>query len=137
MSGPTGFRKVAGHDAEVTRIFVSCLALLTGYRQAEDLPVVPMDDGVKDTVDVLARSTDLKLIFNYARWVLEQNLVAGTAIFVSSKRAEPLPVEEVLGFLFTIKKGGAQGLCIAFLHFHCPFLTDRSVAQWPRSIWSM
>jgi hypothetical protein len=85
--------------------------------------------GLRETVDLLSQSADLRLIFKlvvvvlvvrfkfflclvlfrrYSGWVLERSLVVGASIFTSNRRKDPLPVEEVYNFLAAIKKFGAQ-----------------------------
>lgn len=92
VSGPTGFRKVGGASAPAAEDGVTSLAA---------------ESSIADTVAVLEQSSDAKTVFNYSKWVLEQDLHAGIQIFTSTKRREPLPVEEVLGFLFALKNNGA------------------------------
>ncbi len=68
----------------------------------------PRPDGIRDTVDLLSRSNDVKLVFKYSAWVLERNIELGTSIFTSTLRKDPLPVDEVFAYLSSIRKVGSQ-----------------------------
>lgn len=66
---------------------------------------VEIDAALRDTIDLLSTSNDLRMIFKYSKWVFEMDPEAASEIFSSKKRKENLPVEEVLKFLTSINAG--------------------------------